>query len=534
MRRRGERGQMVPLMALCFVVLIGAMAIATDLSVSTHYKRNIQNVTDAASLAGAKVLPAKPAFTDEEAATSAALALVHNSFPWTGTTTAALVAAGCNPIGAQCSVTVCAGMTSVSPPCTVPQLPAANGTQFVLTVNAPPKTAVVQTFNQSTDPYYRDRIEVVMHQKSGAFFTGLFGSTSDQDGAQSVAYHFAANQPFPFALFSSTVIGDGNSPEIIAGNVYASRYVAPQGNGHAAVCAAPYVDPQLVSHPGFIVLGAPQEGDAAYTSRDGQYNDPAVPPGSDPILTGQDCSTIGAGVVGMSAIVNGTNDCQAASPGLVYDAADNACEANPAITPPAVAPPPYIPVYASKVCGATGLVGGVYQPGEYECASGTSLTIDHPMAKGFYEIDAVSNSGCDVVMNASTPSTLTGVTFLLKGGAGICANPPSGTTITQTPFDGKSGLAGDGVYDVLSDSVGNPSITMNTTGGGSTSGTWNLSGVIWLPTGTVNIANKDALVDSGQIIIGTWNDTSGYHQDPSVTYNAGILSPQPEVLQLAE
>ena len=142
MRRRGERGQMVPLMALCFVVLIGAMAIATDLSVSTHYKRNIQNVTDAAALAGAKVLPAKPAFTDEEAATSAALALVHNSFPWTGATTAALVAAGCNPIGAQCSVTVCAGMTSVSPPCTVPQLPAANGTQFVLTINAPRSTVM--------------------------------------------------------------------------------------------------------------------------------------------------------------------------------------------------------------------------------------------------------------------------------------------------------------------------------------------------------------------------------------------------------
>ena len=318
------------------------------------------------------------------------------------------------------------------------------------------------------------------------------------------------------------------------GNVYASRYVAPQGNGHAAVCAAPYVDPQSVSHPGFIVLGAPQQGDAAYTARDGQHNNPAVPPGSDPILTGQDCSTIGAGVVGMSATIANNNDCQTANAGLVYDSTDNACEANPAITAPSVAPPPFIPVYASTVCGATGLVLGVYQPGEYQCASGTSLTIDHPMAKGFYEIDAVSNSGCDVVMNASTPTTLSGVTFLLKGGAGICANPPSGTTITQTPYDGKSRLAGDGVYDVLSDSVGNPSITMNTTGGGSVSGTWNLSGVIWLPTGTVNIANKDALVDSGQIIIGTWNDTSGYHQNPSVSYNPGILSPLPEVLQLAE
>jgi hypothetical protein len=199
-----------------------------------------------------------------------------------------------------------------------------------------------------------------------------------------------------------------------------------------------------------------------------------------------------------------------------------------------VAAPPNIPSYGSTVCGAAGLVGGVYQPGEYKCNSGTSLYIDHPIAQGIYEIDSASSSGCDVLMDASTPSTLTGVTFYLKGGAGICVNPPSGTTITQTPYNSGSGLAGDGRYDVLSDNVGNPSITMSTTGGGSVSGTWQCYGVIWLPTGTVNVANKDALADSGQIIIGTWNDTSGYHQNPSVSYNAGYAPAQPEVLQLAE
>jgi Flp pilus assembly protein TadG len=530
LRRRGERGQMVPLMAIFFVVLIGAMALATDLSVSTHYKRSLQNVTDSAALAGAKLLPAAPRLSDEQAATSAALALVHNSFPWTPNGVGwanNLAASGCS--GSQCSVTVCAGMTSTTPACTA-TVTAPSGDAFVLTVNAPPRTALVSSYNGD-----RHRIEVVMHQRSGAFFTGLFGSSLDQDGAQSVAYHFAAGQPFPFALYSRTVIGDGNSPEIINGNVYADRYLAPQSNGQAAICAAP--DPQ--GNPGFIVLGSPQGTDPGYNN-DGQFHNHAVPPGSDPIVDSVDCSTVGSGTVGMSADPNDSSDCQAAYPGndsasaLVYDATDAACEGSPPIQPPAVAPPPNIPVYSSTTCGVAGLSGGVYQPGDYRCNSGTSLTVDHAMAPGIYEIEAVSGSGCDVVMDSSTPATLNGVTFDLKGGAGICVNPPSGTTITQTPYNSGSGQPGDGRYAVLSDNVGNPSITMNTAGGGSNSGTWAVNGVIWLPTGTVNIGNKDALVDSGQVIVDTWNDTSGFHPNPSVTYNASAVPPQNEVLQLSE
>jgi Flp pilus assembly protein TadG len=541
MRRRGERGQMVPLMALFFVVLIGAMAIATDLSVSTHYKRNLSNIADAAALAGAALLPAAPALSDEQAATAAAITLLHNSIPWTPNAGASVLAAsGCS--GSQCSVTVCAGMTSATSPCTTNVTPPT-GSKFVLTVNAPPKTAVVDLYNHSlNDPDYKNRIEVVLHQQSGAFFTGLFGSSSDQDGAQSIAFHYAPNQPFPFALFSSTVIGDGNAPEIINGNVYAARYLAPQSDGQAGICAAPWVDSQGNTNQGFVVLGAPQGPDAGYAG-DGQSGNSKVPPGSDPILNGLNCSAVVAGTVGMSAIPGSTAGCQAAYPGnngaanIVYDSMDQACEANPAMSPPAVASPPYIPVYsnAQTYCGTQGLSGNTYQPGDYTCPNGsTSLTIDHAMTPGIYEIEAGSNSGgCDVSMDGSI-TQLTGVTFYLKGGASICANPPSGTTITQTPFNSGSGSAGDGRYAILSDNVGNPTITMNTGGSGSTSGVWSVYGVIWLPTGTVNIGNKDALADSGQVIVNTWNDTSGFHQNPSVTYNAGYAPPQFEKLQLVE
>jgi hypothetical protein len=58
--------------------------------------------------------------------------------------------------------------------------------------------------------------------------------------------------------------------------------------------------------------------------------------------------------------------------------------------------------------------------------------------------------------------------------------------------------------------------------------------VIWLPTGTVNITNKTALVVSGQIVVNTWNDTSGYHPNPTISYNASYAPAQSEVLQLSE
>jgi hypothetical protein len=526
---------MIPLVAIFGTVLFGCMALATDLSISTHLKRVVQNVTDAAALAGAKHLPITPNIGDEQAATADALAVVHNAFPWTPAGVGwanSLAASGCT--GSQCSVTLCAGITSATPACTATATPLNGGPPFTVTINAPPLTAQVAAYNG--DPH---RIEVIVHQQTPAFFGSFVGAATNREGAQSIAYHFAAKQPFPFALYSRTLIGDGNSPEIVNGSLYASRYFAPQGSGHAAICAAPV----SATQPGFIVLGSPQAPDPGY-SNDGQNNNHNVPPGADPVANGVDCTQAGAGTVGMSASPANTAGCQAAYPGnnsgtpLVWDATDQACESNPPIAPPAVAAPPNLPVYsgAQTYCGASGqgLVGGVYQKGDYRCASGTSLTIDHPMAPGIYEIEAVSSSGCDVVMNSSTPTTLTGITFYLRNGAGICVNPPSGTTISQTPFDSGSGLPGDGRYDVLSDNVGNPTVTMNTAGGGSGTGTWNLTGVIWLPTGTVSIGNKDALVDSGQVIVNTWLDTSGYHPNPSISYNSDYAPPQTEVLQLSE
>lgn len=556
-RRPGERGQMVPMIALFAIVLLGCTAIATDLSVSTHYKRNLQNITDAAAIAGAKQLPITVSASKQVTATKTALAVLHNTFGWTesgSTTPSALATSGCNSGTLQCSVSLCAGLTVAG--CTT--VPAGSNQPFSLTVNTPPKTALNTAFNSadlSTDPNYYQRVEVVMHQQSGGFFSGIFGVSSEVAGAQSIAWHFASGNPFPFALFSRTVIQDGNSPEVIQGNVYAQRYLAPQGNGQAAICAGP--DPN--GNPGFIVLGAPQAPDSGYAG-DGQNGNPKVKPGADPLVDNfSPCSSIGGGQVGMSANPGNSAGCAAGFAGLIagstitFDSTDQACEANPALTVPSVMALPTIPAYTTTQCqqnpsGTISPWGSGGTPPNANAVAffcngnkqpGLNITAGISLVPGIYEILPGGNTPCDVTIDGTGPS-LTGVTFYLINGAGICATPSSGVSITQTPYCGTcsnpgGATPGDGIYDVISDNSGNnPTVSMSGNGGGSSSGVWHMTGVIWLPTGTVNIANKNALEDTGQILVNTWNDQSGNHQNPSVTYNGPNSPAQQEQLKLVE
>src|SRR5487761_1214591 len=142
-RRRGQSGQVAPIVGLFAILLLAAAALATDLSVTTNLKRSLQNQTDAAALAAAARLPASPQGRDQQDATATALSLLHNTYPW--------------PTG-------------------------------VLT--------------DSQDHY----VEVVMQQEEGTFFAGVLGVSISVDGAHSIAYNFAPNQPFPFALYSRTFV----------------------------------------------------------------------------------------------------------------------------------------------------------------------------------------------------------------------------------------------------------------------------------------------------------------------------------------
>jgi Flp pilus assembly protein TadG len=99
-RARGERGQILAVVALALVALLGVCAFAIDVGYAYYAKRQLQSATDAAALAGAQDLPV--AATAIATATSYAAAntpanLSQLTFTYqTKCTATAIVATGCN------------------------------------------------------------------------------------------------------------------------------------------------------------------------------------------------------------------------------------------------------------------------------------------------------------------------------------------------------------------------------------------------------------------------------------------------------
>jgi Flp pilus assembly protein TadG len=87
-RRSRERGQVVPLLALCFVVLTGFAALTIDAGVGYDQSRNDQDVADAAALAATYWLSANPTANASGALTAAQ----------------AIVTADCNGPSKTCTV----------------------------------------------------------------------------------------------------------------------------------------------------------------------------------------------------------------------------------------------------------------------------------------------------------------------------------------------------------------------------------------------------------------------------------------------
>ena len=54
---RGERGQVLAVVAVALVALLGVAAFAIDVGYAYYAKRQLQSATDAAALAGAQDLP---------------------------------------------------------------------------------------------------------------------------------------------------------------------------------------------------------------------------------------------------------------------------------------------------------------------------------------------------------------------------------------------------------------------------------------------------------------------------------------------
>lgn len=505
---------MIPLLALSGVLLIGATALAVDLSLQTNNRRNLQVVTDAAGLAGARDLYTGAngtlAASDQANAVFNALSTIVTNMQWTSLPpnwANQQVASGCTNSPTKCDVKV-TGLT-------------IGGSTFSVEVDTPPLTGT----NAGNTHY----IQTIMHQTSKDFFAGVIGHVQDTQGAQSTAVHYPPGIPFGFALYTNTWGASGNAQEIIQGPVYANRYIAPQAAGQAGFCANPSAPGK---DDGYIILGTPQSPETYdHVNNPGQIdiNDPAgkiIGWQSPPCTT---ANTAGGVVQQTASSVNPINlpptcpTITGANTTLTYNSTILACEANPTIQPPKMDPPPFSSTWK-------------------HITTPTTWTSAPASGSGVYEIthtSACSTPSCydlDVNPPQNGAFTLNGYTFVLDADATIRFNGgvKNGPAVTLTPYNSGSGLPTDGRYVVYGAS-GSPVMSLKSADQDNSPSLLITSGTIYLPTGTVNSFQNGSLQDQGgQAIVGTWDVQSGNHPNPEITYNNANNSSNAEILSLVQ
>ena len=566
-RRHGERGQMLPILAIFATLLFGVAALMADLSLQTGTRRNLQNTTDAAALAAAVDLTTSPnTQTQRYNGAVDALALLHDHLNF-GTS-------GSFGPDAHTWATAVVGTQSDCPTssgthCNIDYTPPAPQSNLHIVLHAPPVDSAAGTVINGQGLYY----EVELHQTDSTEFAQVGGLKKTTTGAHSIAYHSPAGTKFGYALYADSIVQSGNDGEIISGNVYAYRDVIPQSSGHAGIC----VD-------GSLVLGTPQAPDSTPNPDPaaGQPEQANVNPNNadtiqhvDRCVDGGGNPTVNAGHVGQTN--NPNSSCSNLANGLVlpsqsyYDGpggrADNGgtdvCVAVPAVSAPDFGPPTRntTPVYDTPAynCVQGTPPGGAttYPVGEYTCnVSNTPvLTVNAPLAQGDYEI--VHNSKCtppncyDVTISGLTaPSTcatwdaahgthyaasyvtcLFGVTFVLEAGATIAFD--HGASVASSPWSAPAGDDNpyDGVYPLYIDSSTVPSYDQINLRNGST---WSTTGSVYAPTASANIDNNSRMLVDGQAVVHSWNAQSGYHPNPDITYDPARVGSLPEVLRLVE
>jgi hypothetical protein len=500
--RAGQRGQTIPIIALAGTVLLGFTALATDLSLQTHYRRTLQNVTDAAALAGVRDLGAVANQPDRVSAVSDALNTVANTLKLPAFVSTWRGGASCS--GSQCDVS----------------LTSAN---YAVTVNVPPKDTPTAAYR--TWPY----VEVEMSKTTQNGIGNIVGAATSTEGARSVGYHFAANQPFGFALYAQTLISDGNDGETVAGNVYADRSINPQASGHAGFCA----DTNQVTGAGsYVIFGTLQKGDNGYLN-DGQYD--VRPTNADVVNSGlANCSSTGSGTVNETATANAANCGSLGVQGVTLNTTFNtyidACVASPKLSPPVLTGPSGSG--GTFTCGSGALIGTQWQAGTYQCSTGSALPAgNNSFAPGVYTIvhnPACNPKSCFDLDFSRDNVQLTGVTFLLVNGATVGVE--KGATVTVDPISGcvKASYVDCrySFFDPTSASV------VQVIDLGSTLTTY---GTMYLANGSVHVdSNAFIFIASGQAIVNSWDVQSGFHPNPDVIYNGNNSAPQNEVLKLVE
>ena len=527
-RHRGESGQVLTIIALAAVVLLGVTALAVDLGLQTQHRRDLQNVSDAASMAGAQHLSTAAGLqSDRVAGAVDALKLIHHQLGLSGTDSNWAIGqdfSSCTSGGTTCVVSVGSGSGSMK------------AGKYTVVVATPPlsaaQSATIPNSHSSSFAGDNEYFQADLSQSTSNGFGAVLGSNflSSTEGAHSVALHTPSDQHFGFGLYSQTFVGDGNADEVITGNIYAAQFINPASSGQSSVCA----------QSGSIVLGAPQSK-PSNTVAHVQATEPSVGPNARTVTFNTGGCTQGGGIIeqtlaeGCSNIPNVTlpTGSYVDDPSYTTGAGSTKACVAVGLQLPSFGTPSYSSMLSTVYTGNgtnTGLSGGSYQPGLYEYP----FTVDHPLAGGFYVIEHQhgSHAGCDLCISQN--ETLTNVTFILLdnsfGESPTVSLSGNGTQIgTQSPYCPTPAGAGDCVFPIWAPT--GVAAAVSTSNNGLV---YTMQGTVYMPSGTFTIGQNSRVVISGQAIVDQWSDQSGFHPDPSITYNGTTAAPEIEQLRVVE
>ena len=527
-RRTSQTGQVVVVTALMATVIFGAMALTVDLSLHTFNQRTLQNVTDAAALAGATDLGRIPTSAQQQQGLTDALSTIkqNQNFPSTWTGAASATSASATPCGGGAAIT---GYTET-----------VIFQAYTVKLSTPPQTAKGSCNVTAND------FEVEMYVNVTNNFGAFVGTSNSTVGAHAVAYHPGPPSPYDYTFFSATEVDSGNQVETIAGDAYVGNGYSPQSASKAGLCVGEITEPGL---------GADTDSDAVPGTQDSDVDDQghvvfaAVPPTVKAKGTGD--PTYGQSTASCPAsgqlYAQTTQPASATPPPLNCplgatlgsDSGGNQC-----VMASPVVPDVLLPTATSAVaCGGTvnnSTAAGIYSvgngctvnlsftKGDINCVDlvlgvGSSVNVidkkgqDYMTSWDYNATDAVATAAigklpatvppsCPGAANGTSPD----VTPTHAGTCIICAKPSAATctasSCTTALSNGSTGCCSDTLF----------------------------IGTVFLPGQQISFSTNQAMEDVGQIYCGFWNVQSGNHPNPIVQHDSGATDFLAETLRLVE
>jgi Flp pilus assembly protein TadG len=481
-RRQGQRGQILVTVALMAVVIFGAVALGVDLSHQTATKRSLQNISDAAALAAARdvYVPATgslPVASQQQAAIDAAKAVALNQSPaWPLTWISSPPANTCPGVG-YCFTGAYQGTT--------------------VTFSTPPANAANPADVDTA------HVEVDLANPVSNGFAILMGQPTSVIRSKSIGFHTNVNTKFGYALYSSTDVQTGNSPEIIYGNVYIGTIYNPQSNGQTDYTCAEPASPAVPGEAGYVVFGAPQP------------TPPAVNYGSCSTVKGSISSSAPAGVcpVGASWVP--------APAGGAF----GICLANPPIQPPSFNPPTVTGILPScLITSQPDVNGGVYHITSSQCppvlGGGLKANLRIEFSSSFTSLSCTSFLiDSNVTVSIYLYKQNLNAAFMSSYGAPSCNG---------------SGIDGDQAAFYQTASPAPPNQPVLSVSGDGCCPPVTITGSVVLPAGAVSLSTNSALTVVGQAQVSEWADQSGDHPNAVVSYSGSGSDNLPEQLRLVE